>query len=164
MKQHTAAYDAMTSKLETSEHIVLRAATTGMNQSILHGYFMNGSSVVQLPFLQKVSLQNGLMGGDGVPQISVCVYNAVDDIYSYANDTARLVAKCRKAGTTVRCERNMGSESFRRGNKWRCEGVELASSCAGRVARVVPGVRDSKRGGYYPFPCSIYASIVHERE
>jgi hypothetical protein len=84
-KQYTAAYNAMISRLKTSGSynatgfLVVQnmsyfgTAAAFMNQSVLDDYFVNGSSVVQLPIMQKGFNTNNLMGYHGVPQVPMYI-------------------------------------------------------------------------------------------
>jgi hypothetical protein len=84
-KQYPAAYNAMISRLKTSgpynetgflvvqNMSYFETAAAFMNQSVLDDYFVNGSSVVQLPIMQKGFNTNGLMGYHRVPRVPMYI-------------------------------------------------------------------------------------------
>ncbi|KIW23589.1 uncharacterized protein PV07_11776 [Cladophialophora immunda] len=118
MKQYPAAYHYLVSNLKASgpynatgflavqNMSYLEAAVAFMNQSVLNDYFINGTSLIQQPIIQRVFDVDGLMGYHGVPQMPTFMYKATHDEYSPVGDTDSLVARYCNAGANILYQRN----------------------------------------------------------
>ncbi|OAP63180.1 hypothetical protein AYL99_02407 [Fonsecaea erecta] len=119
MKQYPEAYQYLLSSLKTSgpynatgflavqNMSYFEATVAFMNESILNQYFVNGTSFLQQPIIQRVFDVDGLMGYHGVPQMPMFIYKATHDEYSHVGDTDTLVARYCEGGANILYQRNL---------------------------------------------------------
>lgn len=72
----------------------------------ISNYFVSGDADIQVPILQALYNNQGVMGEHGVPRMRIFVYKAIADEINPVVETDALVEKFCQLGANVLYERN----------------------------------------------------------
>jgi hypothetical protein len=92
--------------LEAGKIDIATAFEVFANQTVLQNYFVNGSAIPQAPLIQQIVDKNTYMGYQGIPQMPLFIYKAVQDEIVPIAHTDALVNRWCNVGVDIVFEKN----------------------------------------------------------